>query len=103
MQIQGVIALLGDLQPPELRSWVERGWVQPDAADNAWEFREIDVARVRLIRDLRHDMEVSEEAMPVVLSRLDQVYDLRDALRRIRDALDTQPPDVRAAVLEALA
>ncbi len=102
MQIQGVITLLGDLQPPELLSWVERGWVRPDTAGNVWEFREIDVARVRLIRDLRHDMDVNEEAMPVVLSLLDQVYDLRGALRRIGDALETQPPEVRAAVRDAL-
>ncbi len=102
MHIEGVIALLGGLEAPELLSWVERGWVQPDASGNLWEFREIDVARARLIRDLRHDMEVSDEAMPVVLSLLDQVYDLRRALRRLTDALDRQPPELRAAVLQAM-
>ncbi len=102
MHIEAVIALLGDLEPPEVRSWVERGWVQPDAEGAIWEFREIDVARVRLIRDLRHEMEVGEEAMPVVLSLLDQVYDLRGALRRIVDAVEAQAPEVRSAVIEAL-
>lgn len=102
MRIEAVIALLGDLQPPELISWVERGWVRPDSAGNVWEFREIDVARVRLIRELRHDMALGEEAMPVVLSLLDQVYDLRDALRRVSEALATQPAEVRTAVIEAL-
>ncbi|MEO8715557.1 MAG: chaperone modulator CbpM [Acetobacteraceae bacterium] len=102
MHIEAVIALVPDLQPPELLSWVERGWVCPDAAGNIWEFREIDVARVRLIRELRHDMALTEEAMPVVLSLLDQVYDLRGALRRIAGALEAQPAEVRAAVREAL-
>ncbi|HEY5299746.1 MAG TPA: chaperone modulator CbpM [Acetobacteraceae bacterium] len=102
MRTEAVIALLGDLQPTELVSWVERGWVQPDADGTLWEFREIDVARVRLIRELRHDMALSEDAMPVVLSLLDQVYDLRGVLRRIAGALEGQPAEVRAAVLGAL-
>jgi chaperone modulatory protein CbpM len=81
---------------------VERGWVRPDAAGALWEFREVDVARARLVRDLRRDMEVSDDAMPVVLSLLDQVYDLRRALRRLTDALDRQPAELRAAVLKAM-
>lgn len=102
MRIEAVIALLGDLPQPELLGWVERGWVRPDEDGNLWEFHEIDVARARLIRELRRDAAVSEEAMPVVLSLLDQVYDLRCALRRIADALDSQPPEVRSAVLDRL-
>jgi chaperone modulatory protein CbpM len=102
MHIEGVVALLGDLEAPELLSWVERGWVRPDAAGALWEFREVDIARARLVRDLRRDMDVSDEAMPIVLSLLDQVYDLRRALRRLNDALDRQPAELRAAVLAAM-
>ncbi len=102
MQMQAVLALLGDMQESELVNWVERGWVQPDGAGSTWEFHEIDVARVRLIRELRHDVDVNEEAMPVVLSLLDQVYDLRRALHRVSEALRTQPEDVREAVIKAL-
>ena len=47
-------------------------------------------------------MALGEEAMPVVLSLLDQVYDLRGTLRRIAGALEGQPPEVRDAVLRAL-
>ncbi|HJS84253.1 MAG TPA: chaperone modulator CbpM [Acetobacteraceae bacterium] len=102
MHIEAVVALLGGIETAELLSWVERGWVQPDAAGALWEFREIDIARARLVRDLRRDMDVSDEAMPIVLSLLDQVYDLRCALRRLTDALDRQPAALRAAVLEAM-
>lgn len=102
MRIEAVIAVLGDLPQPELLNWVDRGWVRPDADGALWEFHEIDVARARLIRELRRDAAVSEDAMPVVLSLLDQVYDLRCALRRIADALDQQPSEVRTAVLERL-
>jgi chaperone modulatory protein CbpM len=102
MLFEAVIALFGDLQAVELTAWIERGWVQPDSAGEVWEFREIDVARVRLIRDLRYGMDVGEEAIPVVLSLLDQVYELRGQLRRLLAAVEGQPQDVRDAVVAAL-
>jgi len=102
MRIDAVVGLIGDLDTVELTGWVERGWVQPDAAGDFWEFHEIDIARIRLIRDLRRGMDVGEDAIPVVLSLLDQVYELRGQLRRMVDALGEQPQEVRAAIVAAL-
>ena len=102
MDITAVTALFADLTTVELTYWVEQGWVIPDAQDTALEFREIDVARVRLIHDLRRDMEIGEDAMPLVLSLLDQVYELRSQLKRVVHALETQPEDVRLTILRAM-
>lgn len=102
MHTDAVLALFADLNSVELISWVERGWVQPDADGDTWEFHEIDVARVRLIHDLRRDMEVGEAAMPVVLSLLDQVYELRGQLRQLLNAVEGQPADVRGAIIATL-
>jgi chaperone modulatory protein CbpM len=122
MRITSVVALFADLPEAELANWVARGWVRPDqgGADRGgsdqggvdqggpdqdvagWEFHEIDVARVRLIHDLRRAMEIGEETMPVVLSLLDQVYELRGTLRDLLHALETQPAEVRTTVLAAL-
>ena len=102
MQLDAVSALFGDLEGVELTSWVERGWVQPDRAGGGWEFREIDIARVRLIRELRRDLAVNEEEMALVLSLLDQIYELRGAVRRLLAVAEHQPGDVRAALLAAL-
>ena len=102
MDIVAVRALFSDLTEIELVTWVERGWVVPDVAGDSMEFHEIDVARVRLIRDLRRSMDVGEDAMPLVLSLLDQVYDLRSQLSRLLRAVATQPDDVQQAVLRAL-
>jgi len=102
MDITTVTALFADLSQVELTTWVERGWVVPDTEQGVVEFREIDVARVRLIHDLRHCMDVGEDAMPLVLSLLDQVYELRGRLNVILRTLATQPQDVQKAVLEAL-
>ncbi|MEA2738478.1 MAG: chaperone modulatory protein CbpM, partial [Acetobacteraceae bacterium] len=67
-----------------------------------WVFQEIDVARVRLIRDFSTTMEVPEETMPLVLSLLDQVYTLRGQMRAVARAVEGQPEAVRAAILAAI-
>ena len=75
MDVIAVAALFPDLTTVEIIQWVEQGWVVPDTADAGLVFHEIDVARVRLIHDLRRDMEIGEDAIPLVLSLLDQVYE----------------------------
>jgi chaperone modulatory protein CbpM len=65
-------------------------------------FEEIDVARVRLIHDLRHAMAVQDEVIPLVLSLLDQIYSLRGQMRSVARAVETQPEAVREAILTAL-
>jgi chaperone modulatory protein CbpM len=102
MRFTAVVELFPDLRETELQAWVERGWVRPAGADPDWLFQEIDIARVRLIRDFRHAMAVPEETMPLVLSLLDQVYTLRGQMRAIAGAVDGQPEAVRAAIMAAL-
>ena len=103
MDIYAVTALFADLPDAELVTWVERGWVVPETADTGLIFHEIDVARVRLIHDLRRDLDIGEDAMPVVLSLLDQVYELRSTLKSLLLALQSQPTDVQAQLLSKLA
>jgi chaperone modulatory protein CbpM len=101
MQITAVAALFADLPVIELTEWVERGWVLPESAESGWVFHEIDVARVHLIHDLRRDMDVAAETVPLVLSLLDQVYELRGRLRTVLQAVQAQPADVRQAILQS--
>jgi len=101
--LAAVAGLFSDLSAPVIQDWVARGWVHvAGASPEEWMFAEIDVARVRLIRELRIDLEVDDNSLPVVLSLLDQVYDLRRALKAVARALDGQPADIRAAVLAAI-
>jgi chaperone modulatory protein CbpM len=103
IRIDAVVARFPDLAPEELSDWIARGWVRPEgAAEAGWSFTEIDVARVRLIRDLRRGMAIDEDAVPVVLSLLDQVYDMRRTLKAVLRAIERQPPAVREAVITAL-
>jgi chaperone modulatory protein CbpM len=102
MDVTAVAALFADLSQVELIAWVERGWVIPDTAGPGFEFHAIDVARVRLIHDLRRGMEIGEDAMPLVLSLLDQVYEVRSRLKSLLHAVDAQPRDVKLAILAAI-
>jgi len=102
MQLTSVVALFSDLPVQELTGWVERGWVRPEGDSPAWEFQEIDVARVRLIHDLRRSMDVGEDAVPLVLSLLDQVYELRAQLHAVLRAVEAQPDPVRLAIRQRL-
>ncbi len=102
MRVTAVVALFPDLRESELLSWVDRGWVRPEGTEPDFVFQEIDVARVRLIHDFRHDMSVAEDTMPLVLSLLDQIYTLRGHLQAIARAVEGQPETVRAAILAAI-
>jgi chaperone modulatory protein CbpM len=106
MQLTAVVALFADppeaLTEPELIAWVERGWIRPAPAASGLVFDELDIARVRLIRDLRTAMRIEDETIPLILSLLDQVYDLRAGLRAVLRAVDAQPETVRAAILTAI-
>jgi chaperone modulatory protein CbpM len=102
MRIEAVLTEIAGLEPAEVMDWIARGWVRPGGAAPDWSFAEIDIARVRLVRDLRHDVGVEEENLDLVLSLLDQVYALRRGMRAMLEALQEQPEAVRRAVLVRL-
>lgn len=100
--LESVCARFPELAPEELTLWIERRWVRAEPGPGGtWLLTEVDVARVRLLVELRLTLEVPEETMPLVLSLLDQLYDARRALRALLAALEEQPEEVRQAVLEA--
>jgi chaperone modulatory protein CbpM len=75
-----------DLDDTELQDWIARRWVRPDESETGYSFEEIDVARVRLISTLRHDLLIDAQTLPMVLSLLDQLHDARRQLSRLRQA-----------------
>ena len=94
--IAGLCAAIPGLTEDDLRRWMDQDWVRPDRRAGEPAFRDIDVARIRLIVELHTALEVEEPTVPLVLSLLDQLYATRRQLRLVLDALD--PP-----VLETVA
>jgi chaperone modulatory protein CbpM len=90
------------LEGEELGRWIGAELVRAEGGFGAWRFTEIDAARVRLIWELRHGLEVEERSLPVVLSLLDQVYDMRRRMARLNGALGELPEDVRARLVARL-
>jgi len=99
MRITAVVAQFDGLRETDVLGWVERGWVRPEDGSV---FHDIDVARVRLIHELLFRMDLREDAIPLILSLLDQVYELRGSLRTVLRAIETQPDPVRQAILAAM-
>lgn len=72
----------------QIRAWIDLQWVLPVERDGGWLFDEVDVARIKLISELRGDLEVNDEAVPVVLDLIDQTHSLRRALSDLHDAIE---------------
>jgi chaperone modulatory protein CbpM len=74
-----------------IETYVEHAWIQPHPGAEGWDFEDIDIARIDLVTHLRRDMDVNDEAMDLVLSLLDQLYDMKSRVRRIRGAVEGRP------------
>jgi len=97
-----VLAVCRRVDPAELTLWVERHWVRPHHEPGGLVFSDADVARLELICDLREDLALDDEAMPVVLSLLDSVYGLRRRLRLLAEAIGHLPPEARDLLRDEL-
>ena len=94
-----VVARVERLSLRELRSWVRQGWLCPAEGEAGPLFDELDIARVRLLCDLRKEMSLPNEAMPVVLNLIDHLHQTRRELRALTRAIEEQPEDVRLSIV----
>ena len=79
----------------EIRTWIELQWVLPAEQDGAYLFDEVDLARIKLIGELRRDLEVNDAAVPVVLRLIDQVHGLHRAIGDLHDAIEALSAEAR--------
>lgn len=101
--VETLFVEINGLQRDDLDRWISNAYIRPDGEPGHYLFREIDVARIKLIIDLRDNLEINEPALPTVLSLLDQLYDLRRRLHGFNTALqETLPPEIRSAILQRL-
>lgn len=86
------------LEAHVLEDWIGRRWIRPVEQEGRFFFDETDRARVRLIAELRIDLEVQEDALTIILGLLDQVYALRRTLSDLRGVLEGLPEESREAI-----
>ena len=75
-----------------LNAWIEAEWLMPQSSGQTFHFSDADLARARLIQDLKLDFGVNDEGIAIILHLLDQLYGLRGLVRDIH-AMDA--PDRR--------
>ena len=104
--VEELIRRFAGLEAAELGRWVENRWIVPERDDSPeaerWTFHEVDVARIELILHIRREFALDEETTSLVLGLLDQVYSLRRQMRRLCQALESQPAEVREAIRKSL-
>jgi chaperone modulatory protein CbpM len=100
--LEALLDQFSGLDRIELLRWVANRWVLPERQRGSWMFREVDVARVELILEIRREWALDEESMPLVLGLIDQVYALRRQLHRLCEAVEAQPGEIRDAIKRRL-
>ena len=95
---QEVVAAFETLDATELQHWIEERWILPAQEGGSYVFSDLDFARVTLIQEMRTDLDVDAEAIPLVLSLLDQAYSMREQVRALMRAIDAQPEETRKAI-----
>jgi chaperone modulatory protein CbpM len=98
-----LVEMIDRLLADALQGWIDLDWVRPQRDGVNFRFDVLDVARIRLICELHHELRIEEDSMSVVLSLMDQLYRARRSLRSVSAAVEAQPEEVRtqiAALLE---
>jgi chaperone modulatory protein CbpM len=73
------------LEVQTLELWLEQRWLIPEQTSAGMTFSDIDVARARLIQELRADFGVNDEGVDVILHLMDQLHGLRRALAQLHN------------------
>lgn len=89
------------LSVQRLHRWIRLGWVKPERQEGAPRYAEVDIARVRFLHALEHELELDEDTVPLLLSLVDQIHGLRAELRALTLAVDEQPEAVRERIRNA--
>jgi chaperone modulatory protein CbpM len=97
-----VVAQVKRVNLRDLRFWVREGWVRPAQSETGPVFDEVDIARIRLLCDLRKDMSLPSDVLPVVLTLIDRLHQTRRELHALTSALEEQPDDIRHTVIASL-
>jgi len=85
--LNAVLERVRGVDADTLLVWITQDWVRPLRREGQPVFEEVDVARVRLIVEMRDELQMGEAAIPVVLSLLDELHATRRDMRRLADVM----------------
>ena len=102
IRVDDLVEAISGLQRSDLEAWIREELITPRHEAGTPFFTEMECARVRLICTLHYELEIDAETLPVVLSLVDQLYNTRQQLFSLIEAVTMQDKDVQAAILAAM-
>ena len=100
--IEELLASNALLRREDLMAWIDEALVVAEGMPDAPSFPEQARVRVRLLCTLRYELELDADALPVVMSLLDQLHDAQLRLRALAGAVAAQDQAVREAIIATL-
>lgn len=97
-----VVAITMGLTRDRLAGFLAARVVVPLHGDTGPLFRQIDIARLRLLCELSDDLDLDETALGIVMSLIDQLHGARFTLQSLALALADEPEAVRERIGAAL-
>ena len=95
-----ILTIVKSVSSRQLRLWVSQEWVRPARSDEALAFNNADLARIQMLDMLHNQLELGDEAIPVILSLIDQIHGLREQMRIVSEAIAEQPERVQIEIRE---
>ena len=86
------LATTSGIKVETLELWIEQEWLVPGTPSAGMRFTDVDVARARLIQELKDDLGANDEGIAVILHLMDQLHGLRRALARMKNEMQ-RPSD----------
>ena len=97
-----LIAQFDCLERQVLLIWIEDGIIAPHRGEQGYLFDRIDESRIALACDLHYRMGLEHASLPVILSLIDQLHDVRHHLRAMTRAVGDQPASVQQEITRRL-
>jgi len=101
-RVEDLLEQVAALQRSDLETWIREEMITPQDEDGTFLFSESECARIRLVCTLHYDLEIDLEALPTVLSLVDELYETRQQLLSLTAAVSAQDKAVQSAILAAL-
>jgi chaperone modulatory protein CbpM len=101
-RIEDLLEQITALQRSDLEAWIREEMITPQEEHGTVLFSESECARIRLVCTLHYDLEIDLDALPIVLSLVDELYETRQQLLSLTAAVAAQDKAVQSAILAAL-
>ncbi|MTE00379.1 hypothetical protein GIY56_08775 [Paracoccus sp. YIM 132242] len=97
-----VVAILEDLDPARLHSFIAAHVVTPVVTPDGPAFTDADVARLQLLCDLSEVYDLPDDALAMVMSLIDQLNTARGDMRALIQAVASEPDEVRGRIQKSV-